>query len=43
VECFVHCGDIVDGCNVYKGQQFEQSAVGFEAQLEEIQKYYPNV
>lgn len=43
VECFVHCGDIVDGCNVYKGQQFEQSAVGFEAQLEDIKQNYPNV
>lgn len=43
VECFVHCGDIVDGCNVYKGQQFEQNAVGFEAQLEDIKQNYPDV
>ena len=43
VECFVHCGDIVDGCNVYKGQQFEQSAVWFEAQLEDIKQNYPDV
>ena len=43
VECFVHCGDIVDGCNVYKGQQFEQSAVGFEQQLAEIKNRYPDV
>lgn len=43
VECFVHCWDIVDGCNVYKGQQFEQSAVWFEQQLSEIQNDYPDV
>lgn len=43
VECFVHCGDIVDGCNVYKWQQFEQSAVWFEQQLSEIQNDYPDV
>lgn len=43
VECFVHCGDIVDGESVYSGQQFEQSEVGFENQLATLRKEYPNV
>ena len=43
VEAFVHCGDLVDGCNVYKGQQFEQDKVGFEEQLEEVKNSYPDV
>ena len=43
VECFVHCGDIVDGCGVYKWQQFEQSWVGFTDQLNDIKENYPNV
>ena len=43
VECFVHCWDIVDGCGVYKGQQFEQSEVWFEEQLADIKQHYPNV
>lgn len=43
VEAFVHCGDIVDGCGVYKWQQFEQSEVWFEDQLQDINQNYPNV
>ena len=43
VEAFVHCWDIVDGCGVYKGQQFEQSEVWFESQLQDISQNYPNV
>lgn len=43
VECFVHCGDIVDWCGVYKGQQFEQSWVWFTDQLTSIRDKYPNV
>lgn len=43
VECFVHCGDIVDGESVYSWQQFEQSEVGFENQLATLRKEYPNV
>lgn len=43
VEAFVHCGDIVDGCWVYKGQQFEQENVWFESQLQDIRDNYPNV
>lgn len=43
VEAFVHCGDLVDGCNVYKGQAFEQDRVWFWEQLEEVKERYPNV
>ena len=43
VECFVHCWDIVDGCDVYGWQQFEQSRVGFSEQLDELKTRYPNV
>ena len=43
VECFVHCGDLVDWCGVYKGQQFEQSEKGFDEQVEKVVKDYPKV
>lgn len=43
VECFVHAWDIVDGEWVYNWQQFEQSEVWFEDQLEDLRKNYPNV
>ena len=43
VECFVHCGDIVDWCGVYKWQQFEQSWVWFVDQLNDIKEKYPDV
>ena len=43
VECFVHACDMVDGCGVYKWQQFEQDKVWFEEQLEDIKENYPNV
>lgn len=43
VEAFVHCWDIVDGCWVYNGQQFEQDKVWFWEQLQDIKQNYPNV
>lgn len=43
VECFVHCWDLVDWCDVYQWQQFEQSSVWFSAQLNEVKDKYPNV
>lgn len=43
VECFIHCGDLVDWCGVYKGQQFEQSEKGFDEQVEKVVKDYPKV
>lgn len=43
VECFIHCGDLVDWCGVYKGQQFEQSEKWFDEQVEKVVKDYPKV
>lgn len=43
VEAFVHCWDILDGCDVYGWQQFEQSRVGFTEQMDELKNKYPNV
>ena len=43
VECFVHCGDLVDWCGVYKWQQFEQSWVWFTDQLTDVKDNYPKV
>ena len=43
VECFVHCGDIVDWEWVYNWQQFEQDKVWFEDQLSDLKQNYPNV
>lgn len=43
VECFVHCGDLVDWCGVYKWQQFEQSWVWFTDQLNDVRDNYPNI
>lgn len=43
VECFVHCWDLVDWAWVYSWQQFEQSEVWFNDQLELVKNKYPNV
>ena len=43
VECVLHAGDLVDGCGVYWGQQFEQSEVGLEDQVNKVVKDYPNI
>ena len=43
VECVLHAGDLVDWCNVYWWQQFEQSEVGFEDQVKKVVKDYPNI
>jgi predicted phosphodiesterase len=41
-EFILHSGDIVDGQNVYRGQEFEVHAHGFDEQLEFATKNYPN-
>jgi len=43
VECVLHAGDLVDGCNVYKGQQFEQSEVWYQDQVKKVVRDYPNI
>ena len=41
VECVYDCGDILDGHNVYRGQEFELHDLGFEAQLDRLAKCAP--
>lgn len=43
VECVLHAGDLVDGCNVYPGQQFEQSDVWYEDQIAKVLQEYPDI
>lgn len=43
VECVLHAGDLVDWCNVYKGQQFEQSEVWYQDQVKKVVSDYPNI
>ncbi len=43
VECFMHWWDIVDWDSVYTGQIYEQDKIGFDSQLEDIIKSYPNI
>jgi len=43
VECVLHAWDLVDGCGVYRWQQFEQSDTGFDDQVNRVVKDYPNI
>lgn len=43
VECFVHAGDLLDWEWVYTGQQFEQSEVWMDDQINKLVKDYPDV
>lgn len=43
VECFVHAWDLLDWEWVYKGQQFEQSEVWMQNQIDKVVKEYPDV
>ena len=43
VECFIHCGDLVDWAWVYSWQQFEQSEVWFDDQVKLVKEKYPDV
>lgn len=38
----LHSGDLVDGEGVYRGQEYEVHAHGFDEQLEYVVKNYPN-
>jgi len=40
-ECVLHCGDVCDGHKMYKGQEFEQDCIGWEAQAERFEKVAP--
>jgi len=39
----LHCGDILDGHKIYRGQEFEQDAVGLEKQVDELEERYPRI
>lgn len=41
VRTVLHTGDVLDGHRVYKGQEFDLHAVGFERQLDWFKKYAP--
>lgn len=41
VKVVFHCGDLTDGSNVYRGQEFEQDVMGQEAQIQYAIKKYP--
>jgi predicted phosphodiesterase len=41
VDLFFHSGDWLDGTNVYKGQQYEQEALGYDEQLELFKHRFP--
>jgi len=41
VQVIVHAGDLVDGINMYNGQEFELYAHGLDAQREDVVTNYP--
>ena len=41
IDTVFHCGDVIDGHKIYRGQEYEQYAVGFDKQLEAIVKRFP--
>lgn len=43
VECFIHTWDLVDGDGVYTWQIYELDKIGFDAQLEDVIKSYPDL
>lgn len=40
---FFHCGDLVDGLHVHIGSEFEQYALGFDAQVDDVVQDYPHI
>lgn len=42
VRQFYHCGDLVDGLHVHKGQEYELYALGMEEQSKDIIEDYPS-
>jgi len=42
-DIILHAGDVVDGQGNYKGQEYEQYAIGFDSQLEVVVKEYPMI
>jgi len=43
IELVLHCGDLVDGSKVYKGQEYELFLHGADAQREYVVENYPKI
>lgn len=43
VDTFLLPGDIIDGTNVYRGQQYEQDITGVDSQIERFAEVFPKV
>jgi len=43
VETFLLPGDIIDGTKVYKGQEYEQSIPGIDAQIDYFSEIFPSI
>jgi predicted phosphodiesterase len=39
----LHCGDVCDGAKMYKGQEYEQTDIGWEAQAKRFESVAPDV
>jgi predicted phosphodiesterase len=43
IKTVLHAGDVIDGHKIYKGQEFEQSHMGFDKQLSHFTDDYPAI
>ena len=43
IKVVLHCGDLVDGVKVYKGQEYELFLHGAQAQKDYVVEYYPKI
>ena len=43
INVVLHCGDLTDGNKVYRGQEFEQYAIGFGQQKEAVLERFPKI
>jgi len=43
IDTVFHCGDLLDGHKIYKGQEYDQYALGFSKQLESLIERYPKI
>jgi len=41
-QCILHCGDVCDGHKMYKGQEFEQADIGWDAQAARFENDAPD-
>lgn len=41
-QCILHCGDVCDGWKMYKGQEFEQHDIGWDAQAARFEQDAPD-